>query len=72
MDLPQSSYVPINDFLIRNPLERRGSVREIKSYRNDRHLEHPENAMRCSKMVEVVEQEDHYDYSPWEIYQRRK
>ena len=55
MDLPQSSYVPINDFLIRNPLERRGSVREIKSYRNDRHLEHPENAMRCSKMVEVVE-----------------
>ena len=65
MDLPQSGYVPINDFQIRNPLERRASVREIKSYRNDRRLERPENAMRCSKMVEVVEQEDHYDYSPW-------
>ena len=55
MDLPQSGCVPINDFYIRNPLERRGSVREIKSYRNDRRLERPENAMRCSKMVEVVE-----------------
>jgi hypothetical protein len=33
----------------------RGSVREIKSYINDRSLERPENAMRCSKMVEVVE-----------------
>jgi hypothetical protein len=55
MDLPQSGYVPTNDFYIRNPLERRGSVREIKSYINERRLECPENAMRCSKMVEVVE-----------------
>ena len=65
MDLPRSGYVPINDFYIRNPFERRGNVREIKSYINDRSLERSENAMRCSKMVEVVEQEDHYDYSPW-------
>jgi hypothetical protein len=32
-----------------------GSVQEIKSYINDRSFEGPENAMRCSEMVEVVE-----------------
>ena len=31
MDLPRSGYVPINDFYIRNPLERReGAVYEKK------------------------------------------
>ncbi|KAJ6957234.1 hypothetical protein NC653_039230 [Populus alba x Populus x berolinensis] len=32
-----------------------GNVQEIKSYINDRSFEGPENAMRCSEMVEVVE-----------------
>lgn len=51
MDLPRSIYGPIKDFDLRN----RGSVRERKSYINDRILGCPENAMRCSEMVEVVE-----------------
>ena len=33
----------------------RGSLREIKSYINDRSLERPKNHIKCSKMVEVVE-----------------
>lgn len=52
MDLPRSGYRPIADFYLRNPLE--GAVRE-KSYINDRIFKRPENAMRCSEMVEVVE-----------------
>lgn len=32
---------------------------------NDRSLKDRENAIRCSEMVEVVEREDHYDYSSW-------
>lgn len=62
MDLPRSGYRPIKDFDLRNPFQ--GAVRE-KSYINDRIFRRPENAMRCSEMVEVVEQEDYYDYSPW-------
>jgi len=51
-----SGYGPIKNFYLRNQLEGiRGSVREIKSYINDRILGCPENAMRCSEMVEVVE-----------------
>lgn len=69
MNLPNSGYGPIKNFFLRNPLEflefRRGSVRKIKSYINDRNFKGPENAMRCSEMVEVVEKEDRYDYSPW-------
>lgn len=42
-------------FLSSKPVEKGGSAREIKSYRNDRISGHPENAMRCSEMVEVVE-----------------
>lgn len=52
MDLPRSVYGPLKNFYLRNPLE--GVVQE-KSYRNDRILGRPENAMRCSEMVEVVE-----------------
>jgi hypothetical protein len=56
MNLPKSGYGPIKNFYLRNPLEiRRGSVQEIKSYINDRSFKSPENAMRCSEMVEVVE-----------------
>ena len=51
MDLPRSIYGPIKDFYLRN----RGSVRERKSYINDRILGCTENAIRCSEMVEVVE-----------------
>lgn len=54
MDLPRSVYEPIKSFYLRNPLE--GAVREkIKSYINDRIFGRPENAIRCSEMVEVVE-----------------
>ena len=45
-------------------------VQEIKSYIKDRNFKNPENGMRCSKMVEIVEKEDHFDYSPQDIYQR--
>lgn len=59
MNLPKSGYGPIKTFFLRNPLEiKKGIVREIKSYRNDindRSAKGPENAMRCSEMVEVVE-----------------
>ena len=56
MNLPKSGYEPINNFFLRNPLEiRKVSVREIKSYINDRSFKGPENAMRCSEMVKVVE-----------------
>lgn len=33
----------------------KGSAREKKSCRNDRLFGRPENTMRCSEMVEVVE-----------------
>lgn len=53
MDLPRSVYGPLKTFFyLRNPLE--GAVRE-KLYRNDRIFGRPENAMRCSEMVEVVD-----------------
>lgn len=56
MNLPKSGYGPIKNFFLRNPLKiRRCSVRKIKSYINDRSFKGPENAMRCSEMVEVVE-----------------
>lgn len=43
-------------FLSSKPIRIKGDrVREIKLYINDRILECPENAMRCSEMVEVVE-----------------
>lgn len=43
-------------FLSSKPIRIKGGlVREIKLYINDRILECPENAMRCSEMVEVVE-----------------
>lgn len=55
MDLPGWSIygpMPIKDFYLRNPLE--GVVHEKKN-----HAEilfgRPENTMRCSEMVEVVE-----------------
>lgn len=53
MDLPRSFMdQSLKDFDLRNPLE--GTVQD-KSYRNDRIFWCPENAMRCSEMVEVVE-----------------
>jgi hypothetical protein len=56
MNLPKSGYGPIKNLDLRNPFEiKGGSVQEIKSYINDRSFEGPENAMRCSEMVEVVE-----------------
>jgi len=56
MNLPKSGYGPIKNLDLRNPLEiKGGSVQEIKSYINDRSFKGPENAMRCSEMVEVVE-----------------
>ena len=55
-DLNRSGYRSINNFFfIRNPFERRDSVCRINQYINDRDLERSENAMGCSKMVEVVE-----------------
>lgn len=56
MDLPSSGYGPRKVFLSSKPIRiKEGRVREIKSYINDRILKRPENAMRCSEMVEVVE-----------------
>jgi hypothetical protein len=61
MDLPSSEFrLWIMDqerfFLSSKPIRIKGDrVREIKLYINDRILECPENAMRCSEMVEVVE-----------------
>jgi hypothetical protein len=43
-------------FLSSKPIRiKRGRVREIELYINDRILKRPENVMRCSEMVEVVE-----------------
>jgi hypothetical protein len=55
MDLSRRIYGPIPNrgFLSSKPIGV-GAVQE-KSYRNDRIFERPENAMRCSEMVEVVE-----------------
>ena len=47
MDLPKSGYGPIKDFFfyLRNQLEGACTVREIKSYLNDRILERPGSAI---------------------------
>lgn len=52
MDLSRRIYGPIRDFIFETHWN--GAVQE-KSYKNDRIFERPENAMRCSEMVEVVE-----------------